>query len=408
MSDITKINFSKDVFQRPDTSAILNGSVYIDQNFYIKNIEIDTSGATTNNTLVFDGIKFLPTNNSINLNLYGVELSNVSFCDAINGNDLTGSIGNLNKTFKTINEAKNSLSTKINDDEDCLVYIFPGVYEENNVLAVDGKIIKYYGSADAKISLYEGFRVAYPSSSSGFNDAKIYFYGDADIILPYGSFYYDGGNSGNNNYIYCQCNSIEQKIIGNSYSFFNPQSVNTKIEIFSKNLIIETRFISSVDSNNKHILNVDNISFRYNSTATTKPVFIGNDYSVSNINSTKTLFNNTTIDFRNIESTAITKTIIPNNNIYFNNCLILEKDRNLFLSGNTTSTTIFENSKILFDSPTGGTFNILSFSGTQDITLIGNNFTNGQLSDNITPVITLSGNGLVLTSTTFNKIIDFY
>lgn len=61
MSDITRINFSKDVFQKTNTNAFLSGNTYIGGNLYVKNIEINTSGATNGDSLVFDGTMFKPT-----------------------------------------------------------------------------------------------------------------------------------------------------------------------------------------------------------------------------------------------------------------------------------------------------------------------------------------------------------
>jgi len=61
---ITKSDYSRQLRQNADTIAYLSGSTSIGQSLYVKNVEIDTSGATIGSIFVFDGIKFKPSNAS--------------------------------------------------------------------------------------------------------------------------------------------------------------------------------------------------------------------------------------------------------------------------------------------------------------------------------------------------------
>lgn len=61
MEFITKSDYSRQLRQNPNTIAYLSGSTSIGQSLYIKNIEVDTSGATIGSIFVFDGIKFKPS-----------------------------------------------------------------------------------------------------------------------------------------------------------------------------------------------------------------------------------------------------------------------------------------------------------------------------------------------------------
>lgn len=57
----TKPDFSRQIKQHSQTTAILSGSTNILETFSIKNIEIDTTNALDGNVLIFDGTKFLPS-----------------------------------------------------------------------------------------------------------------------------------------------------------------------------------------------------------------------------------------------------------------------------------------------------------------------------------------------------------
>lgn len=61
MEFITKADYSRQLRQNAGTLAYFSGSTSIGENLYIKNIEVDTSGATVGSMFIFDGIKFKPS-----------------------------------------------------------------------------------------------------------------------------------------------------------------------------------------------------------------------------------------------------------------------------------------------------------------------------------------------------------
>lgn len=61
MEFITKADYSRQLKQNAGTLAYFSGSTSIGEKLYIKNIEIDTSGATVGSMFIFDGIKFKPS-----------------------------------------------------------------------------------------------------------------------------------------------------------------------------------------------------------------------------------------------------------------------------------------------------------------------------------------------------------
>jgi hypothetical protein len=129
MSYKTKVDLSRQSKHFTNTDIEFSGTTNTIQEFSIKGIELDTSGSTSGNTLIFNGTKYIPGNISTGSTLPAY--NQIRFVTTT-GNDSTALSGRFDLPYQTLHGA---LSASTSGD---LIYVYPGIYTITTTLANNG------------------------------------------------------------------------------------------------------------------------------------------------------------------------------------------------------------------------------------------------------------------------------